>query len=223
MAKNLERLFDEVNRRWFGGKLRRRKVRWSSFAHKHPAQRGLYDVRRRTIYIRRGLPIEDLLPVLLHEMCHIGCHYHGKQFVAKMARLKSMGAPVHEEVEFKPGFYPSREAGRIIADLVPQLTEGMNWSEGRHYVAKALLLSVSDLKRQIPWAQRRWERLQREAAKERKILARLLSVGAVKDRAPSNLARKRLCNFSFTEGRPWSAQSSSALSPPFEIAILSRP
>jgi hypothetical protein len=69
--------------------------------------------------------------------------------------------------------------------LVPQLTEGMNWSEGRHYVAKALL-SVRDLKRQIPWAQRRWKRLQREAAKERKILARLFEVGAMKDRAPSH-------------------------------------
>jgi hypothetical protein len=117
-------------------------------------------------------------------MCHIGCHHHGKQFVAKMARLKSMGAPVYEEVEFKPGFYPSREAARIIADLVPQLPEGMTWSAGRHHVAKALLLSVRDLKRLIPWAQRRWERLQREAANERKILARLFEVGAVKDRAP---------------------------------------
>jgi hypothetical protein len=113
---NLNCLFDEANQRWFGGKLRRRKVRWSSFPHKQHGQRGLYDIKRRTIYIRRGLPIEDLLPVLLHEMCHIGCHHHGKQFVAKMARLKSMGAPIHEETELKPGFYPTREAGRTIAD-----------------------------------------------------------------------------------------------------------
>jgi hypothetical protein len=62
----------------------------------------------------------------------------------------------------------------------------MTWSAGRHYVAKVLFLSVRDLKRQIPWAQRRWERLQREAAKERKILTRLSKVGAVKDRAPSH-------------------------------------
>ena len=113
--------------------------------------------------------------MLLHEMCHIGCPDHGKQFMVKMARLNSMGAPIHEEREFKPGFYPWREAGRTIADLVPQFPEGMTWSAGRHYVAKALLLSVRDLKRQIPWAQRRWERLQREAAKERKILKRLFN------------------------------------------------
>jgi hypothetical protein len=191
---NLDRLFDELNQRWFGGKLPRRKVRWSSFPHKHHGQRGLYDVKRRTIYIRRGLSPTEITATLLHEMCHVGCHHHGKQFLAKMARLNSMGAPIHEETEFKPGFYPSHEAGRTIADLVPHLPEGMTWSAGRHYVAKALLLSVRDLKRQIPWAQRRWERLQREAAKERKIRARLLEVGAVKDRAhrtDPNLARKR--------------------------------
>jgi hypothetical protein len=156
--------------------------------------RGLYDATRRTIYIRRGLSPTEITATLLHQMCHIGCHYHGKQFVAKMARLNSMGAPIHEETEFKPGFYPSREAGRTIADLAPQLPEGMTWSVGRRYVAKALLLSVRDLKRQIPWVQRRWERLQREAAKERKILKRVLEVGALKDRAPGtppNLARKR--------------------------------
>jgi hypothetical protein len=38
----------------------------------------------------------------------------------------------------------------------------------------------------------------------------------------TDLARDRLCNFSFTEGRPWSAQSSSALSGLFGIASLSR-
>jgi hypothetical protein len=44
------------------------------------------------------------------------------------------------------------------------------------------------------WARRGWKRLQRAAAKERKILARLLEVCAVKDRAhrtDPNLARKR--------------------------------
>jgi hypothetical protein len=36
------------------------------------------------------------------------------------------------------------------------------------------------------WARRRWKRLQREAAKERKILARLLEADAMKDRALSH-------------------------------------
>jgi len=186
---NLDGLFDELNRRWFDGKLRRCKVRWSSLAPKSSDQNGLYDSKRRTIYIARGLSLDDLTSTLLHEMCHVGCPSHGKRFMAKMVRLKSMGAPILE-YELEPPVNPFREAGRIIADAVVQLPEGMTWSKGRHHVADALSLSVRDLERQIPWARQRWERLQREEAKARRIQAQLLARASGKISSTSTSARR---------------------------------
>jgi hypothetical protein len=90
----LKSLFNELNRRWFDGKLRRRTVRWAKLRIPGGQMLGLYSAKRKVIYLRTGLSESQLTETLLHETCHIGCPSHGPRFVAKMERLRTAGAPI---------------------------------------------------------------------------------------------------------------------------------
>jgi len=72
-------LFDQLNRKWFDGRLRPCAVRWAALL-----SQGHYESGRRTIYLRRGLAGAELIQTLLHEMCHIGTPDHGIRFKAKL-------------------------------------------------------------------------------------------------------------------------------------------
>jgi hypothetical protein len=45
---------------------------------------------------------------LLHEMCHIGCPFHGRRFKGRISVA---------EADLAPGFHPMRQAGGIIDNL----------------------------------------------------------------------------------------------------------
>lgn len=85
----LAALFDQLNRKWFDGRLRPCAVKWASMR-----SLGYYKSSRRTIYLQRGLADAALIGTLLHEICHIGTPYHGPKFKAKIERLKRIGAPI---------------------------------------------------------------------------------------------------------------------------------
>src|SRR2546422_9334807 len=49
--------------------------------------RGYCDTKRRRIVVQQGLEGDWLAAILLHEMCHIGCRYHGRRFQDRVRRL----------------------------------------------------------------------------------------------------------------------------------------
>src|SRR5438105_3964594 len=86
--QELANLFQDLNKRFWRGRLRAYRVIYS----KLPGNtRGVCNSKRRTIYIREGLQGDQLRRVLLHEMCHIGCRYHGRKFLAHLAHLAEQG------------------------------------------------------------------------------------------------------------------------------------
>lgn len=85
MADDLDRLFDQLNDRYFGGGLPKYRVlRCVSQIGEH----GFIDDETRRIWICDG---PDPRATLLHEMCHIGTPGHGRPFRAKLRRLAHRG------------------------------------------------------------------------------------------------------------------------------------
>src|SRR3989442_4411022 len=80
----LQLLFDQYNRQYFGGKLPRYRVMVS----KNLPRDGNCDNKRRLILINSS----DQSRTLLHEMCHIGAGGHGKRVLSKLRRLASLGS-----------------------------------------------------------------------------------------------------------------------------------
>jgi WLM domain len=151
---NLDRLFDELNQKYFSGKLRKRRVRWADW--KVAPQSGL--CTPRAIYIRRGLSSELVLTTLLHEMCHIGTGKgHGSRFFAALARLKAMGAPLGAPDRAPPSHWinPHRELPITIDDIAsePVFT---TWRQVRRALARDLGISAALVERHYPWARKRW-------------------------------------------------------------------
>ena len=116
--QSLNQLFDELNSRWFDGRLRRRKVRWATF--RNPHQRGVCPPGPKPILIVRGMSPAGVAAILLHEMCHIGCPSHGRRFTARIARLKDLGAPI-PKYEFN---YDRRPIGSVVAGYIDRLLAG---------------------------------------------------------------------------------------------------
>ena|SRR5690348_6698530 len=150
---NLGQLFDELNREYFSGKLRKRPVRWAQW--RRTTQKGMYT--GRAIYIRRGMSDVEVVGTLCHEMCHIVAGpAHGKRFDAALARLKEQDAPL-QAFEFEERYNPHRALPGIIDDLAtaPTIT---TWRAARRCLARELIQSCAKVERMYPWARKRWKR-----------------------------------------------------------------
>jgi hypothetical protein len=94
-----------------------------------------------TIYIQRALPPDHLLAVSLHEMCHIGCPWHGPKFTEKFKRLNDLGAPI-EPSELRDGVhtvYAHQHRGQYIEDLASEVpNEVLSWQQARRVLAFTL-------------------------------------------------------------------------------------
>lgn len=89
-AEELFRLYDELNRRHFGGDLPPCQVRWNGRLR---TTAGRVDLRRRVIELssvyHRRFGARELRDTLLHEMIHIAQHVRGRR-VGHTAEMKRM-------------------------------------------------------------------------------------------------------------------------------------
>ena len=94
-AREAQRLFDELNKRYWRGRLPRyRVIRRAALGDR---AMGLCNNKTRTILLLQSLDGEKLRLTLLHEMCHIGKaseYPHGPQFLKKLHRLARLGEKV---------------------------------------------------------------------------------------------------------------------------------
>ena len=87
-------LFDDLNRRYWRGRLPKYRVIRLDLSHNKLL--GYCNNQRRTIILHKHQTGEDLRLTLLHEMCHIGNARgldHGATFQRKVRRLVNLGEP----------------------------------------------------------------------------------------------------------------------------------
>ena len=92
----VQALYDQLNRRFFGGRLPRYRVvlaeRLPRTSWTEPTTMAFCDDKRELIRLRRTVAPTALRRALLHEMCHIGLPYgHGKRFCARLLKLAAHG------------------------------------------------------------------------------------------------------------------------------------
>ncbi len=88
--QDLERLFDDLNGRHFGGDLPRCKIRWNPRLR---TTAGRVDVRRRVIELspayHRRFGAREMRDTLVHEMLHLAQHVQGRK-VGHTSEMKTM-------------------------------------------------------------------------------------------------------------------------------------
>jgi hypothetical protein len=94
--------FDDLNQRYFKGRLPRYRVRLVSAIPQPSGDIGItwgqIDRRRKTITLRRA-PAAELCENLLHEMAHAATNeWHGPKWLAEMKRLQALGAPINRKL-----------------------------------------------------------------------------------------------------------------------------
>jgi hypothetical protein len=99
---DLDAIFVEFNTRYFDGRLRRVKTRWTDNSEGNLKNKssGCYSPRLRTIFMDRKLRGDQraVESMMIHEMAHIGTDgFHGKRFVTKLKTLLEKGAPINAD------------------------------------------------------------------------------------------------------------------------------
>ncbi len=182
----LNRLFDQLNKRFWRGRLPKYRV---ISRGKIPGDAlGACRNETKIISLRKDLSEEDLRLTLLHEMCHIGPEVggdaHGPRFRRKLRRLADLGEPkLVEDIERYDGaslrrYIVEQEAetgsrlpmtswrDEVRSDLQAAYFAGWatrRWSTIRRWLARRYKISEAGLERRIPWAQREWRRYRSEA------------------------------------------------------------
>jgi hypothetical protein len=162
-------LFEQLNQRFFRGRLPRYTVRLSTlgFAGAH----GRCRPQARTILIARGLPADLARRTLLHEMCHIGSLGHGRRFQAKLARLAAQGERwagrervLYERISRQRA--PLSAEVRYVLEALARQDPDLPWAAVRRF----LLTRVTDDPRKMPqWAKALWHRLASAATTRRGV------------------------------------------------------
>ncbi len=161
----LTKLYHELNRKFFRGRLPRYRVTLSSSIPSHGAC--LND--RRLIQLQRGLDPEMLRRLLLHEMCHIGTPYHGHRFQAKLYRLSAQGEAWAKDEAEKYRNAPSwnHEMANLRAKLDGVAFEtgskGPKFASLVAWLAHDLGLRPRELLRRSPWVRTAWKNACRDA------------------------------------------------------------
>lgn len=185
------RLFDELNRKYWRGRLPRYRV--IERASLRANCRGQCNNARRTILLAPHPSPEALRLTLLHEMCHIGTgagYDHGQRFLRKLRRLVRLGeaALVEEDIEHYDGTVVKRaiEGARAAGHLGPEIPfrdalrsdiESLaldnelrvRWPRVARFLAEQYHMTVSQMRRAAPWAERVWREHMAFARMERRL------------------------------------------------------
>lgn len=149
--------FQLYNQRFLGGRLPPCVVRRGPLLRLY-GLRGYCDRVRRTILLEDDLSETVLDWVLIHEMCHAKTGAgHGARFRAELARIASMGcvSAARALARLEPNPVNIRRALRVLAKDNPHRP----WRVIRVKLAANFRLSVGELRRLAPWAQKEWYRL----------------------------------------------------------------
>ncbi len=170
---SLQKLYADLNRQFFRGKLPRYRATFSKEVI-GPFQ-GICLDKRRLIRLRRGLPPQEIRQVLLHEMCHIRTRGHGRRWQEKMLRLAAQGeAWAKEEVDqYREAIDRYRRGDTLYTEVrdqldaiahalsprppFPSLTRTLATHHG--YRSREFL-------KRIPWLKAAWKKACREADRE---------------------------------------------------------
>ncbi len=186
---NLSRLFDELNLRFFGGRLPKYRVvpALHFVGEGYSATDGVCDDARRIILLRRGLDPVKVRRVLLHEMCHAGLPKrdgsHGRRWQARMLRAAEMGETwAAEEVEM----YRTRAEGwhdgivavksalfEFACQTVDDGKPKPNFWQIVRVSAGIMHLRPTEARRKLPWLRGAWRKALEEADWERRLRRRL--------------------------------------------------
>ena len=173
--RDLARMFQEFNTRFFGGQLPMYRIR---VVRRVPAKGhvhgGLCDRANHRIYISESViqDTEECVGLLLHEMAHAASgDWHGQRFKREMARLKDAGAPV-SEADFRPPLGPERLTRKYVEGSAQDFLTDCEVSKRprtfRRFVRclarDATGLNGADLTRRYPWIRAAWRRARREYA-----------------------------------------------------------
>jgi hypothetical protein len=151
-------LFEELNNKYFRGRLRRCSVRLVNFSI--PGKEGGYDSSSKTIFLRRHLNQRKMRETLLHETCHVGCPSHGARFKARLVRLSELGAKLNvADRNLMKDTDDPRSLTREIKNALDELAleqPHIDWPAARRLLADYFGRSPSQLERAAPWARKLW-------------------------------------------------------------------
>ena len=183
--KSLQARFDDLNRRYWRGRLPRYRVRFSPGLRKRTGCIGQCDDSQHLIVIDPSETGTALRLTLLHEMCHVGNHHgawHGPIFLRKLRRLERLGETgLVADIERYDGTLADRQVEEmrargvtvqdvpasefILDDLHEIAANGLyraQWATIRRGLAKRYEISEAKLQRLAPTAEHTWRTLRRE-------------------------------------------------------------
>ncbi len=162
----LQRLYDELNRQFFHGRLPRYRVAFTTFYGSR--QRGRCVSKRRLILVRRGLDGEELRRVLLHEMCHIGALGHGQRWQSKLRSLAEQGESWADEEAKRYAEGPTWNRLMVnlrldLDDWALQFDRPPQFAKVIRFVGDDFGLNPREVLKKIPWLKAAWRKACREA------------------------------------------------------------
>jgi SprT-like family protein len=170
MRTGPSRWFAELNARYWRGRLPRYRVIQRAGV---PGD-GRCNNARQTILLGPHPSSEDLRLTLLHEMCHSGtCRpehdHHGPRFLRKMRRLVQLGETklLEKDIRAFEAFLPAGHfsnsipwQGALRSDIkslaMDLELQWVRWPRVARYLANQRGMTISQLRRAAPWAERIW-------------------------------------------------------------------
>ncbi len=158
-------LFDNLNERYFRGRLPRYRVTHYSFMPRTVRGQTLRD--RRLIRLAQGLSPRVLRMTLLHEMLHIQAEDHGCRFQDGLMSLarRGEGWAAKEASQYRAGPLWNKDMQSLrdrlsdVAYLVPRPT----FPAVLKWLACDLGKSPGELLRAAPWVRQTWRKAKAEA------------------------------------------------------------
>ena len=173
--QTLTQLFDELNQQFWNGRKPRYRVKYVTrvrFEDQHGLD-GLCDWKRRTIYIRKGNEGHDLRRILLHEMCHIGCGWHGPKFQARLKYLADRGEDwALKEIEMWRTAPTRRQVVNEIKDRLYDMARFQPRPQFRQ-VVRYLSREYGTVK-PLTWLKQTWRSFKAEVDQDKKLHEALL-------------------------------------------------
>jgi SprT-like family len=182
-GKDLRKLFQEFNTKYFQGRLpaysirvRRSMTSWG--------ETGRCLKRSRIIEIQAGQSDEDAANTLLHEMAHAKTGAaHGMMWKKEMIRLREAGAPLRHHdskitIDDWDGTRVSRTHFRAVAQ--DQLIDSPDWTLSQ--AVKWFIRNegggstIAGFLKRYPWVRAEFSRLKRARAEEERRIAELRAI-----------------------------------------------
>ena len=171
-------LFDELNRRYWRGRLPRYRLICRNLTKQELLGR-CYN-QGKTILLEKSLTDDALRQTLLHEMCHIGSgpgYDHGRLFLRKVRRLVRLGeSKLIEDVERYDGTAEQRDYEELKRkgvqihdvsfrqavendlDSLSMSQHHRRWPTILRWLADEYRMSPAVFRRVAPWAERVWRK-----------------------------------------------------------------